>query len=221
MDPANLRAVRKMIRLRSGCITGNPVTTTLNMGVTIHTVNDSASVTLPCSSLQEFRGLLMQAYAQHLGSLLQEKYGGRPEFTENENENEYDEIDAIEDDTERENRLREAELKDTLKRLRTEWIKMKNGESRPNYEVLDECYKKRWDLFKQVPGLNGLYKFVVHCDCENYHSVGDCFDILETLTLVQPEFSKLPTLEINQHYFTGFLKVFTDAVQNRTRVDYH
>jgi hypothetical protein len=198
------------------------------MGVTIHTTNDSASVTMPCSSLQEFRVALLQAYARHVEIILQTKYGGRTEFMENETVNEYDEIDAIEDDTERENRLREAELKDTLKRLRTEWIKKKStanpsyrGDPRPNYEKMDECYKKRWDLFQMVPGLSGLYKFVVHNDCEGFHSVGDCVDILEMLTLVQPEFDKLQTLEINQSYFTEFIKIFTDAVQNRTRVDYH
>lgn len=56
-------------------------------------------------------------------------------------------------------------------------LQMKSMMMPINYENVEPTYRTYEDIFAKY-SFSGVYKFVQHSDCDGYHSIGDCMDIL-------------------------------------------
>lgn len=82
----------------------------------------------------------------------------------------------------------------------------------PKYSQLKDLY---FDL-----NLAGLHKIVVFSDCEGTYSVGDCYDVQQTLNLISDFVKKDEEDECTQELFNDFHKLINAAVETKDTVGF-
>ena len=145
------------------------------MGVTILTENDELSVSMPCSTLFEFKIDLITIYIDYIRSSFDETL---PRLDENEEYTKAGEAFAMIDTLQKYvNLIKSARLTTTNNFLEVlQWRKQAE-----QYLFV----AKTLGFF--VPGGAGLIKFVEHSDCEGCHSPGDAHDISNAWNLLNAD----------------------------------
>jgi len=156
------------------------------MGVTIYVKFGINKISMPYSSLQDVRAELLNIALQYLKSSYNLNVN-LEKFTEGDYE--------------------ENEEKDMATKFLLTKTLIIHGKI--DYKKLGECE----DLFSLVE-LPGIYKFINHADDEGFHSVGDSFDILESLQKISRLDSELPKR------FDYLFNIFRESSEDKKLVKY-
>ena len=106
----------------------------LTMGVSIHTKNGAYGVSMPCSSLQEFRVMVLEAYITWIKDLLRIEFGGDMEYDEDE----YEKVEELwEDEVAAETLKKKIDLKHLLSLLDADMVKGSARNARIDYEKFE------------------------------------------------------------------------------------
>lgn len=200
------------------------------MGVSIHTKDGTKGVTMPYSSLQEFRVMVLLAYIEWLKFILRDQYDDDTPYDETE----YEQVEELEleDAVAAEYLTKKIQIKELLELLSVDMIEEKmpsraKSEPRIDYKKFEEIPEH---LRYSVPGAIGLYKFINHSDADGYHSFGDAYDIRnKMLAQIYLNFNDLPVtyphyngewFKLYKQYLEEFLDMFLEAIENYTYVEY-
>lgn len=180
------------------------------MGVSIYVQNgnEENAVCITYSSFQKLRLALIQQFLKYL------------EMKYDINEESEKEVDVNEESEEKYAEICKVILKNSIKQ-ESEFTGSSKSTlfdymtSEINYNIFC-CEELEYSLC-HIPGGIGLYKFIDHSDCEGYHSPGDCFDMIETFSIVLSMNDQDST---NMEHFSNLRLIFAESVETKKMVIY-